>query len=456
MGFKRKILSQMQQWKDSGRNRKQAILIKGLRQVGKTYIVKEFAEKNYDNVVYIDFRSEKEIRTVFRGDFDIDTITLGISAYKKVSFIPGRTVIIFDEVQDCIEARSSVKYFVEDGRYDIIETGSLLGISGYNRSADRGVPVGFEHILRMVPMDFEEFLWAKGIGADVLSYVEESFRDRRKVSDAIDSLMVRCFREYICVGGMPEAVSCFLKDNNFNDVLTVQRNLLEQHRDDFGKYIDRDGETRTDLNLKLRISTVFDSIPARLTKDYKKFQYSALGSKARSDAYRGAIQWLEGAGLVTLCHNLKLLDAPLEGNKDPDAFKMYMADSGLLVSMLDEGTVQNIMEGDLRIYKGAVYEQIAADILHKMGRPLYYYRRDKDLEIDFVIRYLEQTTLLEVKSKDGRAKAARMILDRKDVYGVDRCIKLTESRLGETDGILTMPHYMAYLLDERTEKNRTG
>ena len=453
MDFKRKILAQMQQWKDSGRNRKQALLIKGLRQVGKTYIVKEFAKMNYENVVYIDFRSERSVRSAFEGDFDIDSITLGISAHKNVSFVPGKTVIIFDEVQDCIDARSSVKYFVEDGRYDIIETGSLLGISGYNRNVGRGIPVGFEHILTMVPMDFEEFLWAKGVDDSILSHLKQSFDNRTKVNPAVETAMIRHLREYICVGGMPEAVSSFFESHNFNDVRSIQRNLLAQHRDDFGKYIDKDGEVQTDLKLKLLISAVFDSVPAQLSKEYKKFQYSSLGPNARSSQYREAIQWLIEAGLVTLSNNLKLLASPLEGNKDPDAFKMFMSDTGLFVSMLDDGAVGNIMDGDLGIYKGAIYEQIATDILYKMGRPLYYYRRDKDLEIDFVIRYEDENTLLEVKSKDGRAKSARMILQKKDMYKVSRCIKVTESKLGESDGILTIPQYMMYLLKERHRSN---
>ncbi len=447
MDFERKIFAKMQQWKDSGMNRKKALLIKGLRQVGKTYIVKEFARRNYENVVYIDFRADRSIRSAFADDFDIDAMTLGISAHKKVSFIPGKTVIIFDEVQDCIDARSSVKYFIEDGRYDIIETGSLLGISGYNRNVGRGIPVGFEYILTMVPMDFEEFLWAKGVDDAILSAVGKSFENRKKVNGAIESAMIRHLREYICVGGMPEAVSTFLQGNNYNDVLAIQRNMLAQHRDDFGKYIDKDGNVQTDLKLKLLISAVFDSIPAQLAKEYKKFQYSTLGQNARSDQYRGAIQWLVEAGLVTLSHNLKLLAVPLEGNKDPDAFKMFMSDSGLFVSMLDDGAAGSILDGDLGIYKGAIYEQMAADFLHKMGRPLYYYRRDKDLEIDFITMYEGGPTLLEVKSRDGRTKAARTILDRKEIYGVDRCIKITESKLGESDAVLTIPQYMMHLID---------
>jgi len=448
MKFRRKILAQMQEWKDSGMNKKRALLIKGLRQVGKTFIVREFAEVNYDSIIYIDFRADKDLKRIFDGDFDIDRITLELSAYRDVSFIPGRTVIIMDEVQDCINARSSVKYFVLDGRYDVIETGSLLGIKGYNRKVSRGIPVGFEHILRMVPMDFEEFLWARGVRAEVLEHIRRSFAERKDVGGPINDIMTRYLRDYICVGGMPSAVTALIEMNSFSAVLDVQRDLLEQLRDDFGKYVDENGDILVDTRLKARINTVCGSIPAQLAKEYKKFQYSKLQKGARSDEYRDAIQWLEDAGLVIICYNLKLLDAPLEGNKDPDEFKMYMSDVGLLTAMFEDGTVKDIIEGNLGIYKGAIYEQFAADLLHKMGRSPYYYHRDSKMEVDFIIRYGGKVSLLEVKAKDGRAKAARTILEHHDIYKVDRCIKLKESGIGDNGGILTIPQYMAYLLAE--------
>ena len=301
----------------------------------------------------------------------------------------------------------------------------------------------------MKPMDFEEFLWAKGVDDKTVEHLKRCFDSREPAGEPIESMMERYFKEYICVGGMPRAVSVFIDTNNFNTVLEMQRDLLEQHRDDFGKFIDEKGEVQIDIPLKIRINAVFDSIPAQLAKEYKKFQYSKLKPGARSSEYRDAIQWLEDAGLITLCHNLKLLSLPLEGNKDPDTFKLYMADTGLLVAMLEDGTVTEIIDGDLGIYKGAIYEEIVADMLSKMHRPLYFYRRDSSLAIDFIIRYEKDITLLEVKSKDGRTKAARTILDNQDLYGVRRCIKLTGSRTGESNGIITIPQYMMPFLEER-------
>ncbi len=448
MDFDRKILSKMKEWKDTGLCRKKALLIKGLRQIGKTYAVTKFAKENYENVIYLDFRADKRIRTIFDGDFDVDGMTLQLTALGKGPFIPGKTAIIMDEVQDCSNARSSVKYFVLDGRYDVIETGSLLGIRGYNRSEDRGTPMGFEHILHMRPMDFEEFLWAKSVDPAVIGNIRKCFLDRRKPAAAVNDAMTRLFREYICVGGMPEAVSSLLESKDFLRVRSIQRGLLEQHRDDFGKYIAENGSIMVDLPLKMRINSVFESIPAQLSKEYKKFQYSVLSQGSKSSQYTEAIQWLEAAGLVSICYNLKNTDLPFEGNKNPDAFKIYMADSGLFISMLEPDAVSDIINGNLGTYKGAIYEQIVADMLSKMGRPLYYYRRDASLEIDFVIRYLRKPTIMEVKARDGRAKAARKILEDQGRYGVERCIKITESAFGDSEGILTIPHYMAFMLDE--------
>ncbi len=448
MEFRRKILSDMKSWKESGLCREKALLIKGLRQVGKTHIVKQFASENYENVIYIDFRSDKTIRSVFSGDFDIDDIILNISALRNdARFVPGKTVIIFDEVQDCADARSSVKYFVQDGRFDIIETGSLLSVNGYNRRSGRGIPVGFEHTLHLRPMDFEEFLWAKGTSEEILSSLRKSFLNRSKIGPVIEQSMIRSFREYLCVGGMPHVVSTFLRTNNINDVRSDQKDLIEQYRDDFGRYLDKDENMDIDSRLQLAIANVFDSIPAQLAKENKKFQFSKIPGKMQNNQYRDAIEWLKGFGLIDLSYNLKTLDAPLEGNKDLDCFKIYLSDTGLYMAMLDDDVYANIMNGSLGIYKGAVYENIIADAFTKMGRSLYYYQRNNRLEIDFITRYQGKTVLIEVKARDGRSKSARTVLDEKH-EDVERCFKFKESGIGESGDITTLPQYMAFLLTD--------
>ena len=363
-----------------------------------------------------------------------------------IHFVAGQTVIIFDEVQECANARASIKAFMLDGRYDIICTGSLLGIKGYNRKKNRGVPTGFERIIYMKPMDFEEFLWAKGVDDAVLNEVRDCFTQHRSISEAIHTSMLRYFREYMCVGGMPYVVDRFLSTNDMNVVLEEQRDILEEFKDDFGKHLDENEQEETDLALLGRINRVFDSIPAQLAKENKKFTYAMLEKKGRSENYQAAIQWLYDAGIVNLCYNLSNLTLPLEGNKIDNIFKIYMQDTGLFVAMLEDGSAGRILSGDLGMYKGAIYENIVADAFSKTGRPLYYYHKDSGLEIDFITSIEAEAALVEVKATTGNTKSANTILKNKSQYGVNRCIKLSENNVGEEKEKLTIPYYMVYLL----------
>ncbi len=444
--FKRKIMDELIKWKnDTGK--KKALVIKGMRQIGKTYIVQVFAKENYENIVYINFKDNESAKKIFDGDFIVDRLTLDISAMLPgIHFVPGKTVMIFDEVQECANARASIKAFMLDGRYDIICTGSLLGIKGYNRKKNRGIPTGFEHIIYMKPMDFEEFLWAKGVDEAVLEEVRDCFAQRRAISETIHTSMLRYFREYMCVGGMPYVVDRFLSTNDMNVVLEEQRDILEEFKDDFGKHLDENEKEETDFVLLGRINRVFDSIPAQLAKENKKFTYAMLEKKGRSENYQAAIQWLYDAGIVNLCYNLSNLSLPLEGNKIDNIFKIYMQDTGLFVAMLEEGSAGRILSGDLGMYKGAIYENIIADAFSKVGRALYYYHKDSGLEIDFITSIDANPTLVEVKATTGNTKSANTILKNKSQYGVDHCVKLSENNVGEEAEKLTIPYYMVYLL----------
>ncbi len=444
--FRRKITDELIKWKNSTGKRK-ALVIKGMRQIGKTFIARAFAEENYENVIYINFKDNESAKRIFDGDFAVDRITLDISAIiPGAHFIPGKSVIIFDEVQECSNARASIKAFMLDGRYDIICTGSLLGIKGYNRKKGRGIPTGFEHIIYMKPMDFEEFLWAKGVNEAVLSEVKACFTEHRAISETIHSSMLRYFREYMCVGGMPYVVDRFLSTNDMSIVLEEQRDILEEFKDDFGKHLDENENEETDLALLGRINRVFDSIPAQLAKENKKFTYSMLEKKGRSENYQAAIQWLYDAGIVNICNNLTNLSLPLAGNRIDNVFKIYMQDTGLFVSMLEEGTSGRILSGDLGMYKGAMYENIIADAFSKLGRSLYYFHKDSGLEIDFITTIETETALIEVKATTGNTKSANTILKNKDQYGVNRLIKLSENNVGLEGEKLTIPYYMVYLL----------
>lgn len=447
--LKRKIMNSLIEWKENTVTKKKALVIKGLRQIGKTYIVREFARQYYQNQIYINFKNNDDLKPIFDENFDIDRIMMDLSAkMPKIKIIPYKTILIFDEIQECANARASLKAFVEDGRYDIIATGSLLGIKGYNQKKGKGIPTGSERIIYMYPLDFEEFLWAKGISQDVIDYLKECLNKRTPISKAVHESMLRYFKEYICVGGLPEAVNIFIKTGDMNQVYLEQRDILEEYKDDFGKHLDENENEEVDEFLLARIEEVFDSIPSQLAKENKKFQYSKIRVKGRSADYREAIQWLVDAGIVSQCFNLSNLDAPLEGNKIDNTFKLYMRDSGLFVAMLEKGTAGDILSGNLSGYKGAIYENIIADAFSKMDRKLYYFHKDSGLEVDFVTKYQNEVTLIEVKATTGNTKSTNNILNNYSEYKVKKCIKFGEYNIGETDFKLTIPYYLVFMLQE--------
>lgn len=437
-------------WRESNAIDRKALVIRGLRQVGKTFIVREFAKRYYRHEIYINFKNRTDVKSIFENNFDIDRIMFDLSALMpNIRFSPNDTVLIFDEIQECANARASIKAFVEDGRYDVIATGSLLGISGYNQKIGKGVPTGFEHFVYMRPLDFEEFLWAKGVSEQVVDGLKKSFQTKTPISRAVHDQMLRYFREYICVGGMPSVVNTYLSTGNLGRVFAKQSDLIQEYRDDFGKHLDLDENEQVNRLLLARINEVFDSIPSQLAKENKKFQYSKIPGKGKNSDYREAIQWLVDAGIVTQCFNLSNLEAPLEGNKVNDAFKLYLTDTGLLMAMLGKNIGGDILNGkSLGVYAGAIFENAIADVFLKMERKLYYFRKDSGLEVDFVIEHERETALVEVKARSGHAKSSSTILSNYPRYKVRKCIKFSESNIGEIDGIFSVPYYLAFLLEE--------
>ena len=432
-------------WKNTPN--KKALIVKGLRQVGKTTSVRAFAQQNYENVVYVNFKSNNSAKRIFDDDLVINRITTDLSALlPDARFVPYKTVIIFDEIQECANARSSIKAFVEDGRYDVIGTGSLLGIKGYNKKKSKGVPVGFEKIIYMKPMDFEEFLWAKGIQQTVIDYLKDSYRSLTRISETTHRAMIRYFKEYICVGGMPRVVNVFVTSNDMNAVYDEQRDLIEEYKDDFGKHLDENEQEETNMVLLTRINNVFDSIPAQLAKENKKFVFSAMSKKGRSSEYMPAIQWLKDYGLINFCYNLSTIDRPLEGYKIDNIFKLYFVDSGLFISMLERGTASKILNDNLNIYKGAIYENIIADAFSKNGISLYYFHKESGLEIDFVSVINDLLSIVEVKARTGNSKSAKTVLNDKTRYNADNMIKLGEYNIGVKGNMITLPFYLSFLL----------
>ena len=445
--LKRKIETYLAGWKNT-ENRK-PLVIKGIRQCGKTFIVRKFAKENYENVIYINFVLEPDKKSAFIGNIDVDTITLNLSALIPDSrFVEGKTCIILDEIQECKEARTSLKSFHIDGRFDVIATGSLLGVKGYGnkkkKDSEEGqdsVPVGYETIIDMYPLDFEEFLWANGIGDAVVDSVKSCFKNEKPVPEGIHKAMMELLYRYVIVGGLPEAVNCFLETKNIGLIYKVQRNLITEYEKDMVKYAD-DAD-------KPRIRECFESIPRQLAKENKKFQYSVIRKGGRASQYIGSIQWLEDAGIARRCYNLQATELPLEGNSIQDCFKVYTTDIGILMAMLDYGTQADILKGNLYGYKGAIFENLMADFLCKSGQRLYYFHKDSGLELDFLVRFRNECVILEVKARGGKAKSMATILKNKGTYHVNNAIKLGRYNVGREGAILTIPLYMGFLIEDR-------
>ena len=444
--LKRKIESVLAEWKNT--KSKKPLVIKGIRQCGKTYIVQKFAKDNYESVVYMNFILEPDKKSAFVGNIDVDTIILNLSALIPDSrFITGKTCIILDEIQECREARTALKSFQIDGRFDVIATGSLLGVSGYGKSektkegSQDSIPVGYETVVEMYPLDFEEFLWANGINEKVIDSVKACFENETVVSDGIHKVMMDLLYRYVIVGGLPEVVNTFLETKNIELTYKVQRNLIAEYEEDMVKYADNAD--------KPRIRECFESIPKQLAKDNKKFQYSVVRKGGRSSQYIGSIQWIEDAGIVKRCYNTQITELPLEGNSIKDCFKLYTADIGLLVAMLDYGTQADILKGNLLGYKGAIFENLMADFLCKSGQKLYYFQKESGLELDFLVRFKGECVVLEVKAKSGKTKSLKTALNNKNVYHLNNAIKLGQYNIGRKDEILTIPLYMGFLIKDK-------
>ena len=439
--LQRKIERTLIKWKNTPNHK--PLIIKGCRQCGKTFSVNAFAKEYYTHVVYLNFFEHPDYKLAFEGSKQIDSIVMNLTALLPNSrFVSGQTCIILDEIQECSAARTALKFFKIDGRYDVIATGSLLGVCGYkgDETDYNSIPVGYEQHIEMFPLDFEEFLWANGINQEIIELLTKSLQERTPIPPAIHQRMRQLILEYTIVGGMPEVVNRFIATHNMSDVLEEQHSIITGYKEDMVKYAANED--------KVRLRAAFDSIPRQLSKENKKFQFSVIKKGARAKEYITGIQWLEDAGIIIRCRNLSITELPLEGNAIEDSFKVYMRDTGLFVSMLEDGTQFDILQGRLYGYKGAIFENLIADIFIKMGRKLYYYRKDSGLEIDFVIRYHSECVLVEVKASTGNTKSTKTILQHPDKYHVYQAIKLGDYNIGEKDGILTLPVYMAFLLKE--------
>lgn len=431
--LKRKITDTLCEWKADPQHK--PLIIKGPRQCGKTFSVLDFAKNNYKNIVYLNFFENQSYKDIFAGSLEVDDLIMYMSATAgpEISFEPGTTVIILDEIQECPEARTALKFFHLDGRFDCIGTGSLLGVSGY-RDNPISIPVGYESIIEMTPLDFEEFVWANGVSDKMISELRKCLKEERPVPVPIHRRMQELLLQYVVVGGMPEVVQTFVDTKQMNKVLDLQRDIINSYEDDMIKHA-----SRTD---KARIRECFRSIPKQLAKENKKFQYSVIKKGSTASSFAGCLQWIEDAGIIARCYNLSITELPLDGNAIPEIFKVYMRDTGLFISMLEDGTQADVLQGDLYAYKGAIFENLMADFFAKAGRKLYYYHKDSGLEIDFVTRYEGRCTLVEVKAKTGNAKSLKTVLKHPEKYHVFDALKFGEYNIGRQGQVLTLPLYM--------------
>ena len=455
--LRRRISVVLEQWKAKPNHK--PLVIMGIRQCGKTFIAQQFASENYKHVVYINFFKEEQRKTAFYGSKDVDNIIMLLSAQmRNAKFVPGETCIILDEIQECPEARTSLKFFKEDGRYDIIATGSLLGVLGYGQEQKKrhkrgaakqeksstSIPVGYEEIVEMYPLDLEEFLWANNMSEEVIDVLRRCLAEETPVPLGIHVAMKTLLYRYVAVGGLPAAINVLLETNNMNEVDKVWHSILKEYRSDMVKYAeDKD---------KPHIRACFNAVPKQLAKDNKKYQWSKVEKGGRGEYYKDSLQWLEDAEIVRRCYNSHITGLPLEGNAMDNVFKVYTADIGILVAMLGGTTRADILQGNLGGYKGAIFENLMADTLIKKGQNLYYFQKDSGMELDFLIRYKGECVPVEVKARTAQAKSISTVRKHPEKYGVKHFIKFGDYNVGREGQLLTLPTYMQFLLDLEPEE----
>jgi len=447
MELRRHIDDWLRDWKDDPRHK--PALIRGIRQSGKTHSVKRFAESNYEVVVYLNFWDRPDLCDVFEGQLDVDTIIRELSVKIPMSaLVESSTVFLYDEVQECPKALLSLKSVQSEKRFDFIATGSYLGVNGYVVSDDTPKPVGCTDEFDMRTLDFEEFLWAKGYGDKEVSYIREAFSSRKALSKAMHGSFTSLFREYLCVGGFPETVSNYVQTNNIYSALQITRRITRDLQDDFGRRRGKDKKPLFNTNEVARIRSAFSLIPSFLGKKNKRYVVSKISGKGAKDAGKDALDYLKDTGVIMKVHNLYVPATPLSVNVISNQFKVFTTDIGMLVGMLEDGTTDAILSGNLGMGKGMLYEALIADALYKRGGRFFYFAKDTGLELDFVINYRGDSTILEVKAKDGNTKSAKTVMRHPEHYGRTSLIRIKDAEFSETDGVLTIPHYMAYLLFE--------
>ncbi len=433
--IQRKADFYLAEWKENPQ--KLPLIIKGARQIGKTETILHFAARNYENTVYINFVTDEKFKSIIKDGYEAQSIVKNITlidASKK--FIPHKTLIIFDELQEFPEIATSLKFFKIDGNYDVVCSGSLLGIS-YRRIQSNSV--GYKIDYEMSSLDFEEFLWAKGY-KDAPQEMLSKMKNLTPFTELEHKVYADLFHDFCITGGMPAIVSSYLQKGTFEGILEMQRQLVLSYKEDAKKYAEG-------LD-KMRIANVLNHIPVQLAKENKKFQISKVAQGARFKDYWGCIEWLKDAGIVIVCYCMNFPELPLKGNYDASKYKLYFFDTGLLLANLDEDSQEDLrVHGNFGVYKGALYENIIAESLYKQGFELYYYKKeDSTLEEDFFVRAKNFLIPVEVKATNGTAKSLRTLLKSGHYADITYGIKCIQGNIGFSQNVFTFPYFCSFLL----------
>ena len=434
--LKRKIDKFLDEWLIS--DKKKPLIIKGARQIGKTKAIEEFAKRNNLSLVEINFVLNPEFRDIFDDGYKVDKILENIS-FKDPSleFIPGKTLIFFDEIQKCINAATSLKSFKIDGRFDVICSGSLMGLS-YKEI--ESVSTGYKIDYTMYSMDFEEFLWALGYKEEQIENLYKCMKNLSPLSETQFNVLLDRFHQYMVLGGMPEVVKLFVDQKNYSGTLALQKQIILDYEEDITKYVEGLDKTK--------ILNVFRKIPVFLGQDNKKFRISKVAHGARNREYTGVTDWLIDAGIVNISYCLNDLALPLKGNYDSDNYRMYFMDTGLLVASLDEESSKDLRDNkNFNTYKGAIYENIVGDMLKKSGYNLYFYKNeDGTQEVEFFVRDAYNLIPIDVKATDGKVKSIKSFIEDKNIKDINFGIKLAEKNIGFENNIYTFPYFLTFLL----------
>jgi len=428
--LQRKSMEHLKQWKL--REKKVALCIVGARQIGKTTLVREFAKECYQNFLEINFIVTPSAKQLFAGDLNADTLCENLTAFARKPLTVGKTLILVDEVQECPAARTAIKFLVEDGRFDYIETGSLLGV---NYQQVTSYPVGFEEIYHMYPMDLEEFLTANGVQQDTLKYLQDCYEQQLPVSESIHATLLKLFKLYVIVGGMPQVVQNYVDTHDIGRVVEIQKNILTQYRLDITKYAGRNG--------KVKIGRIFDTLPAQLNSKNRRFKLSVVAADGRMNRYEDSFQWLADAGVALPCYNVSEPQLPLSLNTKHNLFKLYLNDTGLLCSSCMDNVQLSILQGDLEINMGSILENIFAQQLQYNGYSLHYFDSKKHGEVDFVVENKGNIDLLEIKSgKDYHRHRALDNVAAVEGWYFGRKIVFAPGNVEVNGDVLYLPWYM--------------